>query len=207
MKKNKKKVSKKKALTKKELVLEEHIMKIIEELEKKPKDTIETVVKKEKPKKEAEEKKSKKTKKGKNAVYGRGKDSEYKGLEDSGIYNQVTINPFVGFVYKRNVKENDEVYTHLAAAADKTRDMLGEKNLASSEMMDGYAQKFTLNFLVGTDMNDITIEEKEMMKFNLYDQSQKHIYLAKIALMGFGYTNTTLKTTDFNPMGTTDKAA
>jgi len=185
----KKKVSKKKA---EKLVLDEHIAKIIEELEKKPKDTIEAVVKKAKPKKEAKEEK-KKTRKAKGMVYGRG--SDYKGLEGSGIYNQVTINPFVGFVYKRNVKENDDVYNHLASqAADKTRDMLGERNLASNQMMDGYAQKFTLNFLAGTDMNDISVEEKEMMKFNLYDQAQKHIYFAKIALLGFGYNNTSLKT-------------
>ncbi|MBW2977916.1 hypothetical protein KY331_03665, partial [Candidatus Woesearchaeota archaeon] len=149
-----KKKSKKKV--KEKLVLEEHIKKIIEELEKKSKDTIETVVKKAKPKKKQETKETKKPKKAKSAVYGRRFDTEYRSLEEAGIYTQVTINPFVGFVYKRNVKENEESYSHLAA--DKTRDTLGEKNLASSQMMDGYAQKFTLNFLVGTNMNDISIE-------------------------------------------------
>lgn len=177
--------------------LEEHIKKILEkETDKKAiKDSIEAVVKKDKPETKAEKSKKGKEKKSK-GVYGRtGKDEEYRGLKEAGIYNQVVINPFVGFVYKSNIKENSEFYEHLSYKGElKAGDELGEKNLASDRMMDEYAVKFSLNFLVGTNMNDISVEEKELMFFNLYDQSLQHIYLAKVAILGFGYNNTILKT-------------
>jgi len=183
--------------------LEEHIIKLIEKQENKEsiKKSIDSVVKKEKPEAKKEKKKTKE--KGKKSIYGRiGKaDKEYHGLRNSGIYSQIEINPFIGFVYKSNIKENNESYNHLinSALSESKADKLGEQNLASHKTMDDYALKVTLNFLTGVSPlfgmgGGVSIEEKEMMKFNLYDRSQNVIYEAKIAIMGFGYNNVTLKT-------------
>ena len=194
-KKGKKKLVLKTPKPKPDLALEEHIARLIEEAENKKsiKQSIDSVVKTTKPKKTKSEKRPKeenKRKKSEESPYGRRRlDTEYRGLEDANVYNQVIINPFVGFVYKSNVKENRESYTHLMRSeiAEKTPDKLGERNLASSETMDEYAQKFSLNLLIGTSMNIISVEEKELVFFNLYDRSQQQIYLAKIAILGFGY--------------------
>jgi len=204
----KKKKRKKLVLPKKDLVLEEHIVKLIEEAENKKaiKKTIEAVVstkpKKKAKKESSKEEKENKTKKTKQSPYGHRRfDREYRNLEDASIYSQVIINPFVGFVYKSNVKDSKETYAHLmhSEIAEKTPNALGEKNLASHKMMDDYALKVTLNFLTGISPlfgigGDVSIEEKDQMKFNLYDRAQNVIYQAKVAILGFGYSNTCLKT-------------
>lgn len=197
--KNSKKLKKIKIKTKpsKDLALEEHIIRLLEEQNKKAiKESIDSVVKKEEKKKEVKEKKKPTKAKSKKSIYGRlGKaDKEYHSLREASIYSQITINPFVGFVYKPNIKDNKEVYEHLqyeSALESHQFDKLGDKNLASSKMMDEYGMKVTLNFLTGsvmmTDgMNQISVEEKELMFFNLYDRTQNLLYVAKLKIMGFG---------------------
>lgn len=163
------------------LILEEHIVNLIKKLETKPKSKIEKIIKKTKPKIEIEIK-TKKTKQTQDTYSFASR--EYQSLEKAGVYSQLIINQFVGFIYKSNVRENKEFYSQQAELT--ISDQLGGKNLASSETMDNYARKFTLNFLFGADVNDISIEEKERMKNNLYDQAQNILYQAKVSLLGFG---------------------
>ena len=162
--------------------LEEHIVKLIEAIEKKKvvKKTIEAIVKKKKVK--AEEKTSKE-KKAKDVVYRRWARTEYSALEKASVYAQVKIDPFVGFVYKSNVRDNNEFYAHLES--EILVESAGERNLASDTVMENYARKMTLNFLFMSDVNDVSVEEKETMTFNLYDVTQKAVYLAKVRLLGF----------------------
>ena len=182
--------------------LDEHIVKLIEESlgKKEIKQSIDAVVKKEKPKKsKTKSKKSKTASKGKTKdIYGQGsKGDEYKSLQGAGVYDQVKFSPFVGFLYKSNIKENKEFYDHLNKSPElKMGDDLGERNLVSSEIMKNYAAKTSLNFLIGEGlmgiggMNSISVEEKELMNFNLYDRIQKAVYLAEITLLGFGTDKT-----------------
>lgn len=180
-----------------DLVLEDHIVKLIEELEKKQKtkQTIDSVVKKSKKTAiKTKKSKDKKIKEKEQDFYNN--RLSYGNLEKASIYSQIIINPFVGFMYKSNIKENKEFYSHLMRTEITVTDALGEKNLASSEMMDNYARKTTLNFLMGAPLfgiggvNDISVEERELMNFNMYDRTQKEIYLAKVALIGFGREKT-----------------
>jgi len=167
-------------------IKEEHLVKIIEKIEKKliQKKTIEEKVKQTKTKLKKPKKKI--TIKD---FYGKLSKTSY-NTQSSDVYSQIKINPFVGFIYKSNIKENNELYTSENYQEARVSEANGEHNLASSQMMDNYAQKFTLNFLMGTTMNDISIEEKELMMFNLYDPCQKQIYLAKVCLLGFGHEKT-----------------
>ena len=112
---------------------------------------------------------------------------EYEALEKAGIYSQLTINPFVGFVYKSNIIENREFYSHLSGTDIKEASAAAT---VSSEEMDSYAKKITLNFLMGTDMNDVSVEEKEKMFFAMYDTTQKQVYFAKVDMLGFGHDKT-----------------
>lgn len=198
--KKQKNISKKRSISSEDisdLIKEEHILDIIKKLEKN-RDTKDITDKVKKEKKDDEEdkkpKKDKISSKVKDA-YSLGKNTgntSYSGLEDSGLYSQINISYFTGFIYKSNIKGNDEFYQHLAAGKDYSNgDQTGEHNLASSRMMDQVGWKFTLNFLIGTDMNDVSVEEKERVKNNLYDPAQKIIYFAKIEHMGFGNQNPT----------------
>ena len=194
---NSKKLAKPKKQSR-DLALEEHIQKLLEKEQNKRaiKQSIDAVVKKEEKKQTKNKKPSKAKRKKQENIYGRlGKaDKEYHSLREAGVYSQITINPFIGFVYKSNIKANSEVYEHLqygSALEGHRVDKLGEKNLASSQMMDEYGMKVTLNFLAGsammTDgMNPISVEEKELMFFNLYDRTQNLLYVAKLKIMGFG---------------------
>jgi len=186
MAKTKKRVKNSKPrLKSKDSALEEHVAELIEKQNKTEiKQSIDAVVKKENKKAEVKEKKPKKAKT--NDVYGKQSKDNYHSLQGAGVYEQIRFSPFVGFLYKSNIKANDEFYQHLEAAEFKAhRDELADHNLASSETMDQYAKKFTFNLLMGTDMNPISVEEKELMFFNLYDPTQRQIYIAKISLLGF----------------------
>ena len=116
----------------------------------------------------------------------------YEALEKAGIYEQLIINPFVGFSYKSNIKENQEFYQHFEGVDISVTDKLGEKNLASNEMIDNYQRKATLNTFMGTPMfgwggmNNISVEERDLVNFSMYDRAIKLVYLAKASLLGFG---------------------
>jgi hypothetical protein len=184
----------------KDIVLEEHVVKLIEKQNKQViKNSIDAVVKKEKPKnKKSVVKKAKPKGKIKDVYGGAGRRDEYKGLQGAGVYDQIKFSPFIGFLYKSNIKNNNEFYEHLAQNKDPElkRDGFGERNFLSSEMVKNYARKTTLNFLMGEAMmgiggvNDISVEEKELMNFNLYDRAQKAVYLAELKILGFGTDKT-----------------
>jgi hypothetical protein len=196
--------------------LGEEVVKLLEKHNKKEiKQSIDTVVKKESKKREVKAKKAKKRKVKTKDIYGKGtKRDEYRGLQGAGVYDQIKFSPFVGFIYKSNIKGNGEFYQHLEyqGAEIKAGDELADRNLVSSERMDDYGRKSMLNFLMGEammgigGMNPLSVEEKEVMKFQLYDRTQSILYTAKLKMMGFGDQMTTLKTTDFNPKGS-EKAA
>ena len=175
--------------------VEEHITKIVKKQSKKEiKQSIDAVVKKEKPKKK-EVKEKTKIKKTKNTkeVYGKhSRKEEYQSLQGTGIYDQIKFSPFSGFLYRSNIKANSEFYEHLEIDRIKSqRDELGEHNLVSSEVMQEYAKKTTMNTLLGEGlmgiggMNPVSVEEKELMNFQMYDPTQKQIYLAELGLLGF----------------------
>ena len=106
------------------------------------------------------------------------------------MYSQISISAFTGFIYKSNVAQNSDFYKHLENDYGISNEPNSERNLVSSEMMDDYARKFTLNFLIGSDMNDISVEVKEKMFNAMYDQTSKLIYLTKVELIGFGHEKT-----------------
>ncbi len=191
------KKSKPKLKTTIDSAVEEHIKKIVEvsQSKKEIKQSIDDVVKKENKKVKKEKTKAKKTKGKTKDIYGKGvKRDEYGGLQGAGVYDQVRFSPFVGFLYKSNIKGNSEFYEHLAydkSSELKAGDDLGERNLVSSEGMQEYAKKTTMNALLGEalmgigGMNPISVEEKELMNFQLYDPTQKQLYLAEIGSLGF----------------------
>ncbi|MBW2966661.1 hypothetical protein KY342_06170 [Candidatus Woesearchaeota archaeon] len=191
MKTKKEKKSNSKGLDKRDL--DEHIVKLIEKQNKRAiKDSIDSVVKRLK-KKQVKSKKVKARNKIKDVYGGIGKRDEYKGLQGTGVYDQIKFSPFVGFLYKSNIKDNNEFYEHLAQNKNPElkKDGLGERYLASSEQMNDYGRKTMLNFLIGapmmtSGMSAVTFEEMEVMKFNLYDRTQNILYTAKLKIMGFG---------------------
>lgn len=170
-----------------DFLLEEHIVKLLQKTEKPKEKTIEDKVKKEK----AEETKVKEKKQEKTSVhdsYSSFLKKEYASLDRASVYSQISISAFTGFIYRSNVVQNSDFYRHLESAI--ANEPNSERNLVSSEMMDEYARKFTLNFLFGTDMNNISVEAKEKMFNAMYDTTQKQIYLAKVELIGFGHEKT-----------------
>jgi hypothetical protein len=176
--------------------LDEHVVKIIEESDKKEiKQSIDAVVKKASKKREVKAKKAKKNKKGRiKDIYGKGsKRDEYRGLQGAGVYDQIKFSNFTGFIYKSNIKGNAEFYQHLGyeSALEKHQVGSGEKNLVSSEGLDDYGRKTMMNFLIGSPMmtsgmSAVTFEEMEVTKFSLYDRTQNILYTAKLRIMGFG---------------------
>ncbi len=176
------------------LALEEHLASIIQRLEgEKTQLNLEKVVKSASLNKSANRERKKSVSKAiktkaKQEFYKRHhiSDSNYTPLEKFGIYSQFIISPFAGFAYKSNIKENYEFYSHLRAQDEAINTPLSERAIVSGQMMDDYARKFTLNFLFGADMNDISIKEKELMLFSMYDPTQKLLYLAKLSFLGFG---------------------
>lgn len=187
-------MKKKRVKKSKSLVLEEHIVNLIERYQKSKKEikqSIDSVVKKENKKVKVKAKKKVKVKT--KDVYGKsGKRDEYRSLQGTGVYDQIRFSPFAGFFYRSNIKNNDEFYKHLETSEIKAhRDELGEHNLVSSQGMQEYAKKTTMNALLGEammgigGMNHISVEEKELMNFQMYDITQKQLYLAEIGFLGF----------------------
>lgn len=202
--KKQKKGKNSKEIKQKDLALEEHIVKLLERQNKKEiKQSIDAVVRKEKPKKaESKPKKEQKIKERIRDIYAKGLRDEYRSLHGAGVYDQIKFSPFVGLLYKSNIKENNEFYQHLeyGAVLEKHHASLaGERNLVSSEGMDDYGRNTMLNFLIGSPtmtsgMCAVSFEEMEVMKFNLYDKTQNVLYIAKLKIMGFGDQMTVLKT-------------
>jgi len=198
MRKTKKRVKKSRPRLKTTIdsAVEEHISELIEKTagKKEIKQSIDAVVKKESKKTETKAKKQRKAKAKTKDVYGKGvKRDEYRGLQGAGVYDQIKFSPFIGFLYRSNIKANDEFYEHLkyGNVLEKHQAGQGEKNLVSSEGMDDYGRNTMLNFLIGSSMmtsgmNAVTFEEMEIMKFNLYDRTQNILYTAKLKIMGFG---------------------
>ncbi|MBW2981606.1 hypothetical protein KY343_01875 [Candidatus Woesearchaeota archaeon] len=204
---------------KKDLVLEEHVVKLLEKQNKREiKQSIDAVVKKE-AKKETKTKKTKKPKVKTKDIYRKARKDEYRGLQGSGVYDQIKFSNFSGFIYKSNIKGNDEFYQSIGYenVLEKHQAGQAERNIVSSEELDNYGRKTMMNFLIGSPMmtsgmSAVSFEEMEMTKFSLYDRTQNLLYTAKLKIMGFGdqssafgaMFSTTLKTMHA-PMN--DKAA
>ena len=173
-----------------DLVLEEHIVKLLQRQNKPKEKTIEDKVKKEETKETFEKQKKQKRSDNVKDSYSSFLKKEYASLDKASVYSQISISAFTGFIYKSNVAQNSDFYKHLENDYGISNEPNSERNLVSSEMMDDYARKFTLNFLIGSDMNDISVEVKEKMFNAMYDQTSKLIYLTKVELIGFGHEKT-----------------
>jgi len=58
-------------------------------------------------------------------------------------------------------------------------------------MMEDVGWKFMINMVIGTDMNTVSVEEKDRVKAELYDTTAKLMYFVALQNMGFGWQDTT----------------
>lgn len=73
-------------------------------------------------------------------------------------------------------------------------DERGDKDVMDNKELNNYAMKQATNFLLGTNMNNISYEEK--IRFNAFmaDSSNKIVFLINYAMLGMNYKTPVIKT-------------
>ena len=128
----------------------------------------------------------KEKKKDKKVIYGRKDTYSGGGQSESSFYSNERGSG-VGYDYKSNISENfsgsgyEEAVVQMVALE---HDELGEKEvLTHSDMMD-YLRRFAFNNFFNSEMNPISVEEKE--KFNNYAMFNKTEIMMNYSRLGFG---------------------
>ena len=100
---------------------------------------------------------------------------------------KIDYNALFSYLSKKG-KNIEEAFSEYEKAVAKSqefkKDELGEKKVVQEHELMSYLSRFMLNSFTGQDMNDISVDEKEKMKY--YAMFNKVWIMMKISLLGFG---------------------